>query len=55
MLNNIKSMSEGAAQMQGMGKDQLPTFTFKGSSTPVVNNKEFSARLNGPLKSTIGR
>ncbi|MFW6571894.1 amidohydrolase [Acinetobacter baumannii] len=54
MLNNIKSMSEGAAQMQGVGKDQLPTFTFKGSSTPVVNNKEFSARLNGPLKALLG-
>ena len=37
-----------------MGKDQMPTFTFKGSSTPVINNKEFSARLNGPLKALLG-
>ena len=33
-----------------MSKDQMPT--FKGSSTPVINN--FSARLNGPLKALLG-
>ncbi|MGP4770367.1 amidohydrolase [Acinetobacter sp. PFS20] len=54
MLNNIKLMSEGAAEMQGMGKDQLPTLTLKGSTNPVINNKEFSARLNGPLKALLG-
>jgi hippurate hydrolase len=29
LLNNIKFMSEGTAEMQGIGKDQLPTLTFK--------------------------
>jgi hippurate hydrolase len=54
LLNNIKFMSEGTAEMQGIGKDQLPTLTFKGSSTPVVNNKEFST-FKWTTKSIIRR
>lgn len=54
MLNNIQHMSEGAAEIQGMEQDQLPTLTFKGSTTPVINNKEFSTRLNIPLKALLG-
>ena len=54
MLNSIKLMSDGAAQMQGMEKDQLPELTMRGSVTPVVNDKDLSNRLNGPLKALLG-
>lgn len=54
MVNRIQVVSEGVAQMQGMPKEQLPQITMKGSTTPVVNNKAFSTRLNAPLKALLG-
>lgn len=54
MLNSIHTMSEGAAQMQGMTKNHLPEISMRGSVSPLVNDKELSNRLNGPLKTLLG-
>ncbi|ENW93410.1 amidohydrolase [Acinetobacter sp. NIPH 298] len=54
MVNHIHAVSDGVAQTQGMSKEQLPQITMKGSTTPVVNHKAFSTRLNAPLKALLG-
>lgn len=54
MLNSIHAMSDGVAQMQGMEKNQLPDISMRGSTPPLVNDKELSNRLNGPLKALLG-
>jgi len=54
MLNSIHAMSDGVAQIQGMEKNQLPDISIRGSTSPLVNDKELSNRLNGPLKALLG-
>jgi amidohydrolase len=54
MLRGIKSVSEGLARTYGMPEDQMPDITMKGSSTPLVNDADLSARLGGTLSDVLG-
>ena len=54
MLKGIKAVSEGIARTYGMPEDQMPVITMKGNSTPLVNDKELSARLGTTLKGVFG-
>ncbi|ENU47270.1 amidohydrolase [Acinetobacter nosocomialis] len=54
ILDNINKISQGAAQMQGISGEQLPDVQIIGSSTPTINDKELTERLNQPLKALLG-
>lgn len=54
MIGGIKSISNSIATAYGMPADQMPTFTMKGGSTPLVNDPALVARLNVPLKQLVG-
>jgi hippurate hydrolase len=54
MIGGIKQISNSIATAYGMPADQLPTFTMKGGSTPLVNDPNLVARLNVPFKELVG-
>jgi hippurate hydrolase len=55
MIKGIRSVNEAIARSYGMPKDQLPTLTMKGSTTPLVNDKSLVERLNAQLVNLVGQ
>jgi amidohydrolase len=55
MIKGIRSVNEAIARAYGMPEDQLPTITFKGSSTPLINDKALVERLNVQLVNLVGQ
>jgi len=54
MIGGIKNISNSIATAFGMPADQMPSFTMKGGSTPLVNDAALVARLNVPFKQLLG-
>lgn len=54
MIGGIKNISNSIATAYGVAADQMPVFTIKGSSTPLINDPGLVARLNIPLKELLG-
>ena len=54
MIAGIKSISDGIARTYGMPEDQLPEYTMKGYSTPLVNDDEMASRHAAALAKLVG-
>ena len=54
MIDGIKSISNSIATAYGMPANQMPVFTMKGGSPPLVNDAALVARLNLPFKELLG-
>lgn len=54
MIAGIKSISDGIARAYGMPEDQLPEYTMKGSSTPLINDEEMAQRHAKALAKLVG-
>lgn len=54
LIAGIRSVSESIARGYGVPEDRLPTLTFKGGSTPLINTPELAERLAATLGGVIG-
>jgi hippurate hydrolase len=55
LIKGIRSVNEAIARSYGMPENQLPTFTMKGSTTPLINDKSLVDRLNAQLVNLVGQ
>jgi len=54
MVEGIKSVNTSIARAYGMPEDQLPTFTTKGGTTPMENDRAVINRINPQLANLVG-
>ncbi|WP_306152080.1 amidohydrolase [Roseovarius sp. MMSF_3281] len=54
MIAGIKSISDGIAKTYGMPEDQMPEYTMKGYSTPLVNDDKMAERHAKALTKLVG-
>lgn len=54
MIDGIRSINVSIARAYGMPEDQLPTFTAKGGTTPMENDKAVIDRINPQLANLVG-
>ncbi|MFC6154790.1 amidohydrolase [Nocardioides yefusunii] len=54
LVAGLRAVCDGVARTAGMSEDALPEYTFKGGSTPLVNDDVQTPRLTGVLKEVLG-
>lgn len=54
MIKGIKSVTDNIANMYNMPKDRMPTYTFKGYSTPILNTTEDTAIARDAMAAALG-
>jgi amidohydrolase len=54
LLKGIRNVNEAIARSYGMPETQLPTITYKGSATPLVNDTPTVNQLNAQLVNLLG-
>ncbi|MDT4841824.1 Hippurate hydrolase [compost metagenome] len=54
LLDGIKSVTNGVAQMNGMPAERMPKFISKGKSSPLVNGKPQTDLARAALKRQLG-
>jgi len=54
LIAGIRAVCDGIARTYGVPDDLMPEYTFKGGSTPLVNDDALSARLAEALGGLLG-
>lgn len=55
LIAGLKAVCDGVARTYGMDEGALPTYTFKGGSTPLVNDDDQTRRLAAVLERVLGQ
>lgn len=55
LIGGINAINESIAIANGLPKNKLPTMVIKGSSTPLVNDPQLTAKLNAALSTIVAK